>query len=181
MNLLFTYLAVAVTFVAIDMIWLGIMVERLYRPVMGDMLRAEPNLPAAAVFYLLYPLGLIWFAVLPAQNDGSALRAFTSGVLLGCFTYATYDLTNQATLRNWSIGLTLADVCWGSLLAGVSSWIGFLMAQSWPTEHGPPAARKAELISGNRAQAGQVELRPPSRSNVSLVSAILSVKDMNAI
>jgi len=96
MNPFLTYLAVAVTFVAIDMVWLTIMVDRLYRPVLGDMLRAQPNLPAAAVFYLLYPLGLIWFAVLPAQQDGGALRAFTSGLLLGCFTYATYDLTNRA-------------------------------------------------------------------------------------
>lgn len=129
MNFLVTYLSVAVTFVALDMIWLGTMVERLYRPVMGDMLRSEPNLAAAALFYLTYPLGLIWFAVLPAQQDGSALRAFASGALLGCFSYATYDLTNQATLRNWSTGLTLADVCWGSLLAGVSAWTGFLLAQ----------------------------------------------------
>jgi len=129
MNLFLTYLAVAVTFVAVDMAWLTTMVERLYRPVMGDMLRAEPNLPAAAAFYVLYPVGLIWFAVLPAQQDGGALRAFTSGLLLGCFTYATYDLTNQATLRNWSTGLTLADVGWGSFLAGVSAWTGFLVAQ----------------------------------------------------
>lgn len=129
MNLFFTYVSVALTFVAIDMVWLRIMVERLYRPVLGDMLRAEPNLAAAAVFYLLYPIGLIWFAVLPAQQDGGALRALTSGVLLGCFTYATYDLTNQATLRNWSTGLTLVDVIWGSALAGVSSWIGYLVAQ----------------------------------------------------
>ena len=129
MNLFLTYLAVAVTFVAVDMAWLTTMVDRLYRPVMGDMLRAQPNLPAAAAFYLLYPVGLIWFAVLPAQQDGGALRAFTSGVLLGCFTYATYDLTNQATLRNWSTGLTLADVGWGSFLAGLSAWTGFLVAQ----------------------------------------------------
>ncbi|MBW7973184.1 DUF2177 family protein [Bradyrhizobium sp. BR 10289] len=129
MNLFLTYLAVAVTFVAVDMAWLTTMVERLYRPVLGDMLRAQPNLGAASAFYLLYPIGLIWFAVLPAQQDGGALRAFTSGLLLGCFTYATYDLTNQATLRNWSTGLTLADVCWGSFLAGASAWIGFLVAQ----------------------------------------------------
>ncbi|WP_407185898.1 DUF2177 family protein [Bradyrhizobium centrosematis] len=129
MTLFLTYLAVAVTFVAVDMVWLTTMVERLYRPMLGDMLRAQPNLVAAAAFYVLYPVGLIWFAVLPAQQDGGALRAFTSGLLLGCFTYATYDLTNQATLRNWSTGLTLADVCWGSLLGGVSAWIGFLVAQ----------------------------------------------------
>jgi uncharacterized membrane protein len=129
MSFLFTYLSTAVTFLALDMIWLKTMAERLYRPVLGDILRPEPDLAAAALFYLMYPAGLIWFAVLPAQQDGSALRAFTSGVLLGCFSYATYDLTNQATLRNWSTGLTLADVCWGSLLAGVSAWTGFLVAQ----------------------------------------------------
>jgi uncharacterized membrane protein len=129
MSLLFTYLSVAATFVALDMIWLKTMVERLYRPVLGDMLRSQPDLAAAAVFYLAYPVGLIWFAVLPAQQDGGALRAFMSGVMLGCFTYATYDLTNQATLRNWSTALTVADVGWGSVLAGVSAWTGFLVAQ----------------------------------------------------
>ncbi|MGY3233166.1 putative membrane protein [Bradyrhizobium sp. USDA 4472] len=129
MNLVFTYLTVAITFFGFDMIWLRTMVERLYRPVLGDMLRSEPDLAAAAVFYLAYPAGLIWFAVLPAQQDGGALRAFASGALLGCFTYATYDLTNQATLRSWSTGLSVADICWGSVLAGVSAWAGFLVAQ----------------------------------------------------
>ncbi|WP_439368051.1 DUF2177 family protein [Bradyrhizobium sp. PMVTL-01] len=129
MNIVFTYLSVAVTFVGLDMIWLKSMAERLYRPVLGDMLRSEPNLAAAALFYLAYPAGLIWFAVLPAQQEGAALRAFASGALLGCFTYSTYDLTNQATLRNWSTGLSVADICWGSFLAGVSAWTGFLVAQ----------------------------------------------------
>ncbi|WP_342739512.1 DUF2177 family protein [Bradyrhizobium sp. B117] len=129
MNIVFTYLTVTVTFVGLDMIWLKSMVERLYRPVLGDMLRSEPNLAAAALFYLAYPAGLIWFAVLPAQHEGGALRAFASGALLGCFTYSTYDLTNQATLRNWSTGLSVADIGWGSFLAGVSAWAGFVVAQ----------------------------------------------------
>ena len=129
MNLLIIYLSVAASFVALDMIWLKTMVERLYRPVLGDMLRAEPNLSAAAIFYLVYPLGLIGFSVLPAHYDGSALRSFISGMMFGCFTYATYDLTNQATLRNWSTTLTVADICWGSFLAGVSAWVGYLVAQ----------------------------------------------------
>ena len=128
MNFLFTYLSVAIAFVAIDMVWLKIMAERLYRPVLSEILRPEPNLTAAAVFYLLYPLGLIGFAVLPAHDEGSALRALGSGMMFGCFTYATYDLTNQATLRNWSTTLTIADICWGSFLAGVSAWLGYLVA-----------------------------------------------------
>jgi uncharacterized membrane protein len=129
MNFVFTYLSVATTFVAIDMIWLKTMAERLYRPVLGEILRPEPNLTAAAIFYLLYPLGLIGFAVLPANHEGSELRALTSGMMFGFFTYATYDLTNQATLRNWSTTLTIADICWGSLLAGVSASFGYYVAQ----------------------------------------------------
>jgi uncharacterized membrane protein len=74
-------------------------------------------------------VGLVWFAVLPAHHEGSALRALISGMLFGCFTYATYDLTNQATLRNWSTTLTIADICWGSLLAALSATAGYLVAQ----------------------------------------------------
>jgi uncharacterized membrane protein len=136
MNFLFTYLSVATTFVAIDMIWLKTMAERLYRPVLGDILRPEPNLTAAAFFYLLYPIGLIGFAVLPAQYEGNALRALASGAMFGCFTYATYDLTNQATLRNWSTTLTIVDIGWGSFLAGISAWLGYLVAQRMGLEHG---------------------------------------------
>jgi uncharacterized membrane protein len=129
MSLLAIYLSVATAFVAIDLIWLTTMVERLYRPALGDMLRPAPNLTAAAFFYLIYPLGLIAFAVLPAQHEGSAFRAVTSGMMFGFFTYATYDLTNQATLRNWSTTLTIADICWGSFLAGLSAWLGYLVAE----------------------------------------------------
>ncbi|HZQ12408.1 MAG TPA: DUF2177 family protein [Pseudolabrys sp.] len=129
MNVVLTYLSVAATFVAVDMIWLRNMVERLYRPVLGEMLRPAPNLSAAAFFYLLYPIGLVGFAVLPAHAEGSALRAFLSGAMFGFFTYATYDLTNQATLRNWSTALTLVDICWGSLLAALSAWVGYMVAQ----------------------------------------------------
>ena len=129
MNFFITYLSIAATFISIDMVWLKSMAERLYRPILGDLLRPEPNLIAASVFYVLYPVCLLGFAVLPAHEEGSVLRAFTSGMMFGCFTYATYDLTNQATLRNWSTALTLADICWGSLLAAVSAVLGYLVAE----------------------------------------------------
>jgi uncharacterized membrane protein len=128
MNFLITYLSIAGTFVTIDMVWLKTMAERLYKPVLGDLVRPEPNLIAATLFYILYPAGLLGFAVMPAQMEASALRAFISGMMFGCFTYATYDLTNQATLRNWSTTLTVADICWGSLLAGFSAWVGYFVA-----------------------------------------------------
>ncbi len=133
MKLVFTYLSVAVTFVGIDMIWLRVMSEKLYKPVLGEILLPQPNLLAAAFFYIIYPIGLLIFAVLPAQAQDSSLRAFASGLMFGCFTYATYDLTNQATLRNWSTTLTIADIAWGSSLAGVSAWLGYLTAQKTGT------------------------------------------------
>jgi|SRR5579872_5715161 len=129
MTFITTYFSIAGTFIAIDMVWLKTMAQRLYKPVLGDLLRPEPNLIAAAFFYILYPLGLLGFAVMPAHGEASALRAFAYGMMFGCFTYATYDLTNQATLRNWSTTLTVADICWGSLLAGFSAWIGYFVAQ----------------------------------------------------
>jgi uncharacterized membrane protein len=79
------------------------------------------NLPAAAVFYLLYPVGLVIFAIAPGLKSGGAVTAGMYGALFGAFTYGTYDLSNQATLRNWTTTLTLVDVAWGTFLAATSS------------------------------------------------------------
>jgi uncharacterized membrane protein len=128
MRFIIAYVTVATSFAAIDIVWLGIMAERLYRPTLGEILRPEPNLLPAVFFYLFYPLGLLLFAILPACTEQNAFRALLSGAMFGCFTYATYDLTNQATLRNWSTTLTLADICWGSLVAGISAYLGYLVA-----------------------------------------------------
>lgn len=128
MRIAAVYLAVAVPFLLIDLVWLKVMGERMYRPILGDILLPEPNLWPAMVFYLIYPLGLIGFAVMPAYQDGSPVRALVAGLMFGCFTYATYDLTNHATLRNWTTMLTLTDVLWGSLLAACCSYFGFLAA-----------------------------------------------------
>lgn len=132
MRFIIAYFTVAMSFTAIDMVWLRMMAERLYRPAIGELLRPEPNLVPAVFFYLFYPLGLLVFAVLPACSEQSAFRALTSGAMFGCFTYATYDLTNQATLRNWSTTLTVADICWGTLLAGISAYLGYLaVGRTW--------------------------------------------------
>ncbi|MBV8919107.1 DUF2177 family protein [Bradyrhizobium sp.] len=129
MRLFLSYLAVAVSFVAIDMVWLSLMAERLYRPVLGDILKPKPELAPAAVFYLVYTVGLFGFVVWPAQQNGSPLRVLLLGALFGFVTYATYDLTNQATLRNWSTALSIADICWGSVLAAISALIGYMVGQ----------------------------------------------------
>jgi uncharacterized membrane protein len=121
------YLAVALTFVAADMAWLGTMASRLYRPTLGDIAISGVNLPPAIIFYAIYPIGLLIFAIYPALRSGSLTTAALSGALFGFFTYATYDLTNYATLRNWTLQLTLVDVAWGTLLAAMASTVAFIV------------------------------------------------------
>jgi uncharacterized membrane protein len=128
MTKLIAYLAAGVPFALIDLGWLALMGERLYRPVLGDILRSSPNLTAAILFYSIYPIGLVAFAVLPALDHASSSRAFVLGLMYGFFTYVTYDLTNQATLRNWSTVLTSVDVAWGTTLAGICAYIAFQVA-----------------------------------------------------
>jgi len=119
------YLAAMVTMVAVDMVWLGLMAPRLYKPTLGDIMLSGFNLPPAILFYLLYPVGLVIFAVNPALKSGSVGTALIYGALFGLFTYATYDLTNQATLRNWTAQLTIVDMTWGAVLAAIASAVSF--------------------------------------------------------
>lgn len=128
-KMLVAYVAVLVPFLALDAIWLWLMGSALYKPTLGDILRTQPNLWPAALFYALYPIGLLVFAVWPALEEGQLSRAIVLGLLFGLFTYATYDLTNHATLRNWTTTLTVADMAWGSALAGVSATFSFFIVR----------------------------------------------------
>jgi uncharacterized membrane protein len=119
------YLSTLVVFLFCDMVWLGTMASRLYRPTLGDLVLSNPNLPAAAAFYLIYPAGLVFFAVLPALKIESPGQAALSGALFGFFTYMTYDLTNQATLRNWTSQLSLIDIGWGTLLGAIAATMAY--------------------------------------------------------
>jgi uncharacterized membrane protein len=127
------YLTTSLTFVVVDMTWLSIMAPRFYRPTLDDIAISGVNLPPAVLFYAIYPIGLMIFAVQPALRTGSPLSALIYGALFGFFTYATYDLTNQATLRNWTLQLTSVDVAWGTVLGALASYVGFLAASRlWP-------------------------------------------------
>ena len=119
------YLAALATFVVADMVWLGLMTPRFYRPTLGDILITGVNLPPALVFYLVYPVGLVIFVVNPALKSASIGPALLYGALFGFFTYATYDLSNYATLRNWSLPLTVVDIGWGSVLAALAAGVSF--------------------------------------------------------
>ncbi len=113
------------TFVVFDLIWLTAMVNRLYRPTLGDILGSSVNLAPAAAFYFLYPIGLMVFAVTPALRSFSPTTALAYGALFGFFSYATYNLTNYATLRNWTLQLTAIDMGWGTLLGALSAYVSY--------------------------------------------------------
>ena len=122
---LVAYLVTLIAMVSIDAVWLITMADRLYRPVMGDMLAPEFSLVPAIVLYLIYPAGLVFLAVRPALRQEALSAAILSGAVLGFTAYATYDLTNQATLIRWSTALTIADLCWGTFLSAIASSAGY--------------------------------------------------------
>jgi uncharacterized membrane protein len=118
------YVATAVVFLALDAVWLSVMAERLYRPALGRMMLDKFNYAPAAIFYPLYVLGMVVFVVAPAIESGRWTTALGLGALFGLIAYATYDLTNQATLRDWPLQVTLADLCWGTFATAVASALG---------------------------------------------------------
>lgn len=126
------YLAVLVPFLGADFVWLSVMAPKYYKPVLGDIALEGFRAVPAAAFYLIYPLGLLFFAVNPALRNGSVLTALLNGALFGFFSYATYDLTNQATLRNWTWALTLTDVAWGTALGALSAAVAYLVCSRLP-------------------------------------------------
>ena len=124
------YLAILLPFGLLDAVWLSFMGPRLYKPTLGDILLANVNIPAAVSFYLLYPIGILVFATLPALKVGSVMPALLYAGLFGALAYATYDLTNQATLRNWTLQLTLADMAWGAIASGLAGAASYYATRS---------------------------------------------------
>ncbi len=115
------YLIALPVFFAIDMVWLGLVAKGFYRTQLGALTRERVGWAAAIVFYLLFIVGLVVFVVAPAMDDGSWLRALLYGALFGLIAYATYDLTNLATLRDWPLLVTVVDLIWGAVLAAAVS------------------------------------------------------------
>lgn len=112
-------------FLAIDMVWLTVIAKQLYAERLGYLMAAKPNLLAALIFYLLFVVGLMVFVVNPALASGSWLHALLYGLFFGLVTYATYDLTNLATVKDWPILITVIDLAWGSAVSGVTSLVSF--------------------------------------------------------
>ncbi len=122
------YLIALPVFFAIDMIWLGLIAKNFYREQIGLLMKNDINWIAAIIFYLLFIMGLIIFVITPAVTNNSWQHAFIFGALFGFFTYATYDLTNLATLKDWPLMVTIVDLIWGTVLAASVSTITFFIA-----------------------------------------------------
>lgn len=129
MSFIISYAATGIIFLAIDAVWLGLMANRLYRPLIGELMADDINLPPAILFYLLYVAGVVVFAVQPALSSGRWTTALMLGAFFGLVAYGTYDLTNQATLRHWPVLITVADLAWGTVLTAVSATAGMLITR----------------------------------------------------
>ena len=128
-----TYAATALVMVLIDMVWLGVIAKPFYQQGIGHLMADSPKLWAAVLFYVLYPVGLVVFGVLPnAVNQAVSvgwLGALLAGAVFGFLAYATYDLTNLATLKDWPLSIALIDMAWGTAVSGVSAAVGWRALQ----------------------------------------------------
>ena len=128
-KLIISYLLTTVVFFAVYMAWLGLIAKGLYKKYLGSFLSDKVNWPAAIIFYLLFIIGIFYFAILPAVEKNSLAKAIISGALFGFFTYATYDLTNLATLKDWPLPIVFIDIIWGAVLTGIVSTAGFYIVK----------------------------------------------------
>jgi uncharacterized membrane protein len=121
------YLLTVPVFFLIDMIWLGFVARNFYKEQLHSLLSPQVNWTAALLFYFIYIAGILFFAVRPGLEAGSLARACLYGALFGFFTYATYDLTNLATLRDWPVLVSVVDIGWGTLLCTLVSGAAYLI------------------------------------------------------
>ena len=128
MKLFVAYAVTLAVFVVVDFLWLGYVARDLYRSSIGHLMSDSFNIPAAVAFYLIYPVGVVVFAVNPGLHSGDLAKTAILALAFGFFAYATYDLTNLATLRDWPIGITIADIVWGSILTSAAATAGFAIA-----------------------------------------------------
>jgi uncharacterized membrane protein len=122
------YALCAAVFFALDFVWLSVATPRIYRPLLGELLAEKPRLGVAAAFYLAYVVGIIALAVLPGVREGSAVATLWRAALFGLLAYATYDLTNLSTIREWPAIVSIADMAWGTAVTSAVGLFGFYAA-----------------------------------------------------
>lgn len=126
MRYLKLYLVSLAAFLAIDMLWLGLVARSFYQQQLGFIMASSVNWLAAIIFYLLFILGILFFVLVPGLESGSLKATLLRAALFGLITYATYDLTNLATLKDWPVLLSVVDLIWGTFLSVSVSAIGFI-------------------------------------------------------
>jgi uncharacterized membrane protein len=128
MHFLAAYFGAAVAFVILDALWLGTVAKSFYFTQLAGLLREKPDFAVAAVFYVIYIGGIVYFAIMPALNAGGMATALLNGAMLGFLAYSTYDATNLATLKGYPAVVAVVDVVWGTFLTGTASAAGYLAA-----------------------------------------------------
>lgn len=123
------YLIALPIFFAIDMTWLGLIAKNFYRSQIGTLLRPDVNWVAAILFYLLFLSGLVFFVIEPAVEKKQWLQALFTGAFFGLVTYATYDLTNLAVAKDWTMFVTIVDLAWGTTLGATVATLTYFIAQ----------------------------------------------------
>jgi uncharacterized membrane protein len=120
------YAATLIVMLILDLLWIGVIAKPMYQQGSGHLMSEQPRLAVAVAFYLLYAVGLVVFAVAHGGVSGSWKTAALYGGMFGFFAYATYDLTNLATLRDWPVGLAAIDIAWGTAVSAVCAVAGRL-------------------------------------------------------
>jgi len=123
------YFSTLLVFFAVDMIWLGLVARTFYKKHLGFLMAPEVNWYAALIFYFLFILGVLVFLVIPGIRDNDLTMTLIKAALFGLITYATYDLTNLATVKNWPILITIIDLIWGMVLTTIVSLAGFFIGK----------------------------------------------------
>ena len=118
------YISTAIVFLALDVVMLKKVMYPLFSANIGPMMLEDLRMGPAAVFYLFYVVGVVWFVSIPALNFGSIAQAFFAGAVLGALAYGTYEFTNFATLKGWTVQMVMVDVIWGAVLTGTSAAVG---------------------------------------------------------
>ncbi|MFX0197976.1 MAG: DUF2177 family protein [Candidatus Hodarchaeota archaeon] len=123
------YVATLISFLVIDILWLGLIARRFYAKYLGYLMSARPLWSVAVLFYLLFVAGVLVFVVLPSLHVDSVKRVLLFGAFFGLVTYGTYDLTNLALVKEWPWIVTAVDMCWGAILAAIVSYVGFMIGK----------------------------------------------------
>ncbi|HRR09361.1 MAG TPA: DUF2177 family protein [Rhodothermales bacterium] len=132
MKYIYLFIGTFAIFMAIDLLWIGVLMKDFYRDRIGFLMAKDVRWGAAMVFYVLYIAGILYFVVLPVlESRGGIEVVLLKGALLGLLCYATYDLTNMATLEGWPLSMVVVDMIWGTILTALVSGGSFLLASKW--------------------------------------------------